>query len=77
MDTFLDQLFNFVDFFISPLGLIIQSLVLILITLTTLSLLHAARSQIAKRDLQGARSSLYWVLGLQVVMIILYLSSSL
>ncbi|NMC45356.1 MAG: hypothetical protein GYA52_00845 [Chloroflexi bacterium] len=77
MDTFLDQLFNFVDFSISPLGLIIQSLVLILITLTTLSLLHAARSQIAKRDLQGARSSLYWVLGLQVVMIILYLSSSL
>lgn len=77
MDTLVDQLFNFIDFTISPLGLIIQSLMITLIILTTLSLLNAARMQIEEHDLHRARSSLYCVLGLQVIMVVLHLSFSL
>jgi hypothetical protein len=77
MDTLLDQLFEFIDFSLSPAGLMIQSLFIIIITLTTLSLLNAARAQIAQRDLQRARHTFYWMLALQVLVIVLHLSKSL
>jgi len=65
----MDQLLHFIDFSISPAGLILQSLFIVMVTFTTLTLIHSARAQIEGRDLRRAISTFYIVIAMQTILV--------
>ncbi len=74
MDTFQSLLLRFVDLWISPLGQVFQSLLIVLICASSLSLIRNGKQQIYQKDLRRARLHFYTVIILHVVSIFLNLN---
>ena len=66
MEMIAESILSIISFLSTPAGLALQSIVIILLVISSLSLLYAIRNQISKKDLQRARISFLAVLILNV-----------
>ena len=74
METFPEQWLVFLNSSTSQIGLIIESLLLIIISLGMISLLHSSRTHIHEKDLTRSTNSFFIVIFLNTIAIVLWIS---